>query len=226
MMTSVVNSTMNGKVDELSFYEMVRTKAYVFDFRESLAGIILYVIVIYYLIRFLLIYFKRLLSIYVLGMLGSFIGVKHAWDKANGKKRTSIEFWMKDFAFNVLLQSIHCLIYVLFMTVAFETAMTGMTGIIFSLVILRFMIDADKIFMKVFGIANKGGLFEDVNKPEKYVELFGQVGMVAIATKSIAGGAYNAVAGKNGIGRQVLMGVLAKPDDDLKRKLICLNINL
>ena len=217
MMTSIVNETMNGKVDEFSFYEMIRTKAYVFDFRESMAGIILYVILIYLLVRFLFIYFKRLLSTYVLGMLGSFIGVKYAWDKANGKKKTSLGFWMKDFAFNVLLQSIHCLIYVLFITVAFSTAMDGITGIIFSLIILRFMIDADKIFMKVFGVRTKGGLFEDVNNPEKFTEVIGHAGLITIGARNVTRTVGNAVGGKNGLVRQVMMGVLANPDDDYKK---------
>lgn len=217
MMTSIVNETMNGKVDEFSFYEMIRTKAYVFDFRESMAGIILYVILIYLLVRFLFIYFKRLLSTYVLGMLGSFIGVKYAWDKANGKKKTSLGFWMKDFAFNVLLQSIHCLIYVLFITVAFSTAMDGITGIVFSLIILRFMIDADKIFMKVFGVRTKGGLFDDVNNPEKFTELIGHAGLITVGARNVTRTVGNAVDGKNGLVRQVMMGVLANPDDDYKK---------
>ena len=216
LMEAIVNNLMNGEVDELSLYEAIRTKAYVFDFLESITGLALYIILIYLLVRFLLIYFKRAISVYILAMIGSFIGVKYAWEKAAGKKRTSIGPWMKDFAFNVLLQSIHCLIYVLFMTVAFSTAIGSISGLIICFVILRFMLDADKIFMKIFGVGAKGGLFDETIKPGNYRDILGAAGIITIGSKKTIGGIYNTMTGKNFLGETVLMAMYANPDDDYK----------
>ena len=216
LMEAIVNNLMNGQVDELSLYEAIRTKAYVFDFLESVTGLALYIVLIYLLVRFLLIYFKRAISVYILGMIGSFIGVKYAWEKASGKKRTSIGPWMKDFAFNVLLQSIHCLIYVIFMTVAFSTAIGSISGLIICFVILRFMLDADKIFMKIFGVGAKGGLFDETIKPGEYRDLLGAASIITIGGHKTVSGIYNTIAGKNLLGETVLMAMYANPDDDYK----------
>lgn len=215
-MYAAATKILGATTTELSIYEAVRTKAYAFDIREGTAGIVFYIILIYLFLRFLLIYLKRAAAIYILGMSGSFMGFKYALDKASGKKSNSLQTWMKDFAFNVFLQSIHCLIYTIFMTVALSTAIKSITGLIVAIVILQFMIQADKIFMKIFGINAKGGLFEGVNKPDSYFTLLAKGKIITGGAKKTFGFVRDTIAGDNSVGMYFKMSRYANSGDDLK----------
>lgn len=153
---------------ELSLYDAVRTKAYVFDFFEGTVGLIFYIILVYYLIRFFLIYVKRLVAVYILGLMGSFTGAKYAFDRATGRKSASLSKWIRDFSFNVLLQTIHALIYTMLMPMAFSLALTSISGLVIAIAILQLILQADKTFMKIFGVNSKGGLFDETDKPGNY----------------------------------------------------------
>lgn len=154
----------------LSLYDAVRTKAYAWDFYDGLVGLIMYIILVYYLVRFLLVYLKRMISIYVLALVSSLMGVKYALEKVTGRRSKSFGKWMKEFMFNVLLQSIHCLIYGMLMSIALQIALNSLAGLIVAILILQLILQADKIFMKIFGVG--GSLLNDVNKPpENYFTL-------------------------------------------------------
>ena len=201
---------------ESSLYDAVRTKAYSFDLMQGTAGLVLYIILVYLFIRYLLIYFKRAIAIYLLGMLGSFMGVKYAFDKANGKKTTSLGNWIKDFSFNVLLQSIHALIYVLFMTMAVSIASTSLFGIIIAIAVLQFMIKADKMFMKIFGVNAKGGLLDDIDKPGNYFEYVMKARAISKLGGLVIGAGANIIKGESGVGKMIRLSKYASPNDDLK----------
>lgn len=160
--------------ESLSLYDAIRTKAYSWDFYDGLVGLIMYIFMVYFMIRYAFIYLKRMVSVYVLAIYGSIVGVRYAIEKTNGK-RTSASFqrWMKDFMFNVLLQSIHCLIYVTLMGVAVKAALTSASGLILAIVICQFILKADKIFMKIFNV--KGSLLDDTAKPTQVKGLLSNV---------------------------------------------------
>lgn len=149
---------------EVTLYDAVRTKAYEFNFFDGTAGLILYIMLVYFFVRYLLIYLKRMVAIYVLALMGSFIGAKYAFDKASGRPSQSMSKWIKDFTFNVLLQTIHCLIYGSLMAVALKVAITSFSGLIIAILIMRLILNADKIVMRIFKV--EAAFLEDVNKPE------------------------------------------------------------
>lgn len=150
-------------ISEASLYEAVRTKAYAFSLNEGIVGIIFYIIMVYLLIRYIVMYFKRVITIYILALSGSIMGIKYALDKIGGKKTSSFGKWIKEFSFNVILQSVHAIIYTILMAVALKIASTSFVGVVYSFVILNVMIGADKIFMKIFGI-DKASSLADVNQ--------------------------------------------------------------
>ena len=169
--TAVAEQIIGEGTETLTLYDAIRTKAYSWDFYDGLAGLIMYIVMVYFLIRYVFIYLKRMISVYVLAIYGSVIGVKYAIDKSSGKKSSaSLGKWIKDFMFNVLLQSIHCLIYVVLMSVAVEMAMESAGGIIVAILICQFILKADGIFMKIFDI--KGSLLDDTNKAPKVQGMF------------------------------------------------------
>lgn len=184
-------------IGEMSLYEAVRTKAYSFSFTDGTIGMIFYIVMVYLLVRFLLIYFKRYITIYILALSGSFMGVKYAIDKISGKKTTSLGKWIKEFSFNVLLQSVHAFIYSVFMGVALSTAETSFAGLIYSFVILNVMVHSDKIFMKIFGI-DKASSLADVNTLSNPWEIIYRFKPMWTMATTLFGGVKNATVGKNG----------------------------
>lgn len=217
IMQASASKILGASTTEYGIYEAVRTKAYAFDIREGLAGLVFYIVLIYLFLRFFLIYIKRAVAIYILGISGSFMGFKYAYDKASGKKSNSLNIWMKDFSFNVLLQSIHCLIYTIFMTIALSTAIESLGGLIVGIVVLQFMIESDKIFRKIFGINAKGGLFEGVNKPESYFTLLAKGRIITGAAQKTFGFVKNTFTGDNSVGMYFKMAKYADENDDLEK---------
>lgn len=184
--------------EELSLYDAIRIKAYVFNWKEGVPATIIYVYMVYLMIRFLLIYFKRYLTIYILALAGSFMGVKYAFDKMLGRKTTSLGKWMKDFAFNVLLQTVHAFIYVLFMAVALAVSQESLGGALIALVILNFMLKADSIIIQIFGL-NSAGSLADVNRPESWSHIIKEFFPIFTISRGAANLTKGVFFGKRGI---------------------------
>lgn len=141
---------------EISLYESVRTKAYELKATSGFAGLVMYIILIYYAIRFLLVYFKRYLTVTILALLSPFVGVAYALEKVNKKGRGRGEIlsnMMKDFTYSVTLQSVHALIYTIFIQIVLKLTETSLVGIFISFIFLHFMIKMDPIWRKVFGFS-------------------------------------------------------------------------
>lgn len=179
----IANVAVGTSGEELNMYDAIRTKAYAFNFKEGAGATILYVYLVYLLLKFLIIYFKRFITVYILALSGSLMGIKHALEKIAGKKTTSLHKWMKDYAFNVLLQTVHALTYVLFMGIAINISQHSLPGFVLCLVVLNFITKADKIVIKIFGL-DKAGSLADVNQSESWATLFANaVGKVMIGKK-------------------------------------------
>ncbi len=187
---------------QLNLYDAVRVKAYAFSFREGIPATIIYIYMIYLLIRFSYIYFKRYITVYILAIMGSFMGVKYAIEKIAGKKSTSFGKWFKDFAFNVLLQTVHAFIYVIYMGIAINSASESLAGFVLCLIILNFMLNADKIVMKIFGL-DKASSIADVIRPESYLQLVAKFTPIWMVSSSLVKNANKFILGKRGLVKEV-----------------------
>lgn len=143
------NSSPNS---EYFLYETVRTKAYELKFTSGIAGTIMYMVLVYLMIKYLFIYAKRYLTINILAIIAPIIGITYSIDKIKDNKSQSLMAWLKDFTFTTLLQSIHALLYTMFIPIALETSEDNIGGIIFAFILLNFMAKADKIIINVFGM--------------------------------------------------------------------------
>ena len=174
----------------LSMYDTIRTRAYSLKLSEGVPATVMYMVLIYYLIRFMYVYFKRYLAINILALLGPVAAVKYAYDKISKGKSNSMVSWMRDFALNVLLQSVHALLYTTLMVIAYEVGMESIPGFIISLVILNFVFKAEDIFLNIFKFDGKS--LGDVRENKNYfAEAWG-------FTKGI--GYFSAAVGKFGFG--------------------------
>ena len=213
------NTAVNQTQQEINMYDAVRTKAYAFDFTEGVPATIIYIFLIYLLVRFLLIYLKRYFTIYILAISGSFMGVKYAFEKISGRSRTTLGKWFKDFTFNVLLQTVHAFLYVVFMAVAISVSETSIAGMAMCLIILNAMLKMDKIIIKIFGL-NKAGSLADVNSPESWQQLITKYYPMILIHKRAFGWGKKYIFGNRGVITEIkYLGTKADTYKDAEKAL-------
>ncbi|MBR3132993.1 MAG: hypothetical protein IKG42_02800 [Clostridia bacterium] len=141
---------------EYTLYETVRTMAYEIKASTGWAGTIIYIVLVYYAIRFLYTYLKRLLHIVILTILSPIVALSYAIEKVNRKGGRAGVYgnWLKDFTLTVSMQSIHALVYTLFISTILKLTQVSLVGILMSFVFLNFMLKAEKIFSKIFGFGS------------------------------------------------------------------------
>lgn len=81
-------------------------------------GAILYWIIVFYQLKFFWIYFKRLFTTGFLIVIAPLVLVQYAFDKADDGEASSFKTWMTEFSLNIFMQPIHCVLYMIFMSIA------------------------------------------------------------------------------------------------------------
>ena len=137
---------------EESLYDSVRSSAYAIKASVGWSGLIMYLILIYLLVKFLIMYFKRFLVVAILTFMAPIIGVTYSIDKIKDNKAQSLSNWLKEYTFNVIIQSVHALLYTLMVSLAFNIAGKSVMGTIIAVVLLNFVLKAEVIFKKIFRI--------------------------------------------------------------------------
>lgn len=173
---NAIENSDNGTGSQ-SIYDTMRTRAYSLKLSEGFPATIFYMVLIYFLIRFLFIYIKRYFTIMILALMGPIMSLKNCFDKISTGKSKSMSKWMYDFALNVFLQTIHAIIYCMFMVIAFDLATNSVAGFIMSLIVLNFIFKAEKIFMNIFNFEGRASSLRDVNENKNYFAEAYKVGM-------------------------------------------------
>lgn len=158
---------------EISIYEAVRTRAYDAKLINGTTGMIMYITLVFYAFRFSFVYFKRFLTMIVLTLMAPGVGLAYAFQKAMTGKSKSFSKWLHEYFVNAIIQTIHALLYTSFVSTALVISLNSVSGMIFALVIMNFMLKADKIFRKVFKLSEGGSLAEntlDKSDPKQLVQ--------------------------------------------------------
>lgn len=157
--------------NETSIYDTIRTRAYDFRISVGFPATIIYLVLIITWLRFLWVYTKRSFTILILVVIAPFIGAKYAIDSASGKKGSSFSSWLYDFTFNVLIQAVHAIVYVVIMSSVINFAFDSIIGFIVALIFLNFMLSADEIFRSIFNFSGRSSLSAETAKQEGYKEV-------------------------------------------------------
>lgn len=133
----------------------------------SIPGTIVFVALVIYSVKFLLIYFKRLLNLAILTLIAPVIAIAYSIDKIKDGKSQSLGAWMKEYVYNVFLQMIHAIVYAIFIGFIFDIIRNGETfdlipNMILILVALNFMLKADEIMKKIFKLEGGSSNVGDV----------------------------------------------------------------
>lgn len=193
------NSSPNS---EYFLYETVRTKAYELKFTSGIAGTVMYMVLVYLLVKYIFIYMKRYLTINILAVIAPIIGITYSIDKIKDNKSQSLGAWLKDFTFTTLLQTVHALIYTIFIPIALESSEENIGGIVFSFILLNFMAKADKIVTKVFGMSG-GKALSNILKGDGQKNLFAKLAAVKTIGKFYGTGARMAGRAIKGVGTTI-----------------------
>lgn len=147
-----IMKSQNSLGFEDGIYETVRRKAYEIKFSSGMSGTILYIILIILMIKFLYVYLKRFLAVCILIVMAPMMGASYAISKVRTGKAKAFTRWMKDYTLLVLIQSVHALIYTIFLTVVLKITNESLAGIVLALIVMNFMLKAANIFTSIFGM--------------------------------------------------------------------------
>lgn len=159
----------------LNLYETVRELTWEVKMTTGIIATALYVMLVYYMIKFVIMYFKRLFIVVVLIILAPLVAAKYAIDKLSGNKSSqSLKVWGQEYVFNVLMQSIHAFTYTIFTAVSLDIAKatTNSTSdvsylfanIVLVIIFFRFMIESEKILKQMMKlVTGPGADFGDAN---------------------------------------------------------------
>ncbi len=143
-------SGMEGSEMEVSLYQAVRTRAYDIKMTTGTTGTIMYITLVFFTIRFVFSYLKRYLSIIILTLLAPGVAFSYAIQKALTGKSKTFGTWFHDYFTTVFLQTIHALVYTVFMTLALELAVTSIAGMVLALIFMKFILEVEPLVKKIF----------------------------------------------------------------------------
>lgn len=156
-LVDVMHSGLGG---ETSVYDSIRSQAYDVKASTGWPAAILYACLVYLLIKFIFAYIKRLMVIDILTLMGPVVAIGYSIDKIKDNKSQSLSNWLKEYFFNVIVQSVHTLLYVSLVTISFNVIGSSLIGGFLSILLIRFILEAEKIFKKIFNI--KSGQLQDI----------------------------------------------------------------
>lgn len=147
---------------------------------------ICYLVLVMYTVFFTFTYLKRLLYLLFLTVISPFVAMTYPIDKIKDGQAQAFNMWMKEYIYNLLIQPFHLLLYTIFVSMAFDLAGSS---IIYSLVVIGFMIPAEKFLRTMFG-------FNKASTPGFLGGAGGAV-MTMSAIKSLAGFASGGKGGSS-----------------------------
>ena len=119
---------------------------------------IIYIVLVLYTLIFTWTYVKRVVYMAFLTMIAPLVALTYPIDKMNDRKAQAFNMWFKEYIFNLLIQPLHLILYM----VLIGSAMTfASQNLIYAVVAIGFMTPAEKLMRKFFGFEKAGtpGMF-------------------------------------------------------------------
>lgn len=115
---------------------------------EYVGYTIAFLVLVFYTVFFAFTYLKRVLYMAFLTIIAPLVAMTYSIDKINDGKAQAFNMWLKEYIFNLLIQPMHLMLYMVLISMAYELAAKS---IIYTLVAIGFMIPAEKFVRKMFG---------------------------------------------------------------------------
>lgn len=134
---------------------------------DSVPLVILIYVLVYYQAKFFLMYMKRLLTVGFLLVISPLITITYAIDAVKDGKSQVFHTWLREIVFNIFIQVIHAIVYVIFIISAAEIAKAvPIMGALFFMTLSR----AEKIVKSTFKLSSS------ITKEESLMEKIKHMG--------------------------------------------------
>ncbi|MBQ7409992.1 MAG: hypothetical protein IJW20_01245 [Clostridia bacterium] len=123
---------------------------------DSIPATIVYCMLVGQTLGLLMSYFNRMLKIAFLIIISPLITLTYSIDKMGDGKAQALGTWLKEFVYTVLIQTFHCIIYLVFMGMAISILNSGigesynLAGSWLAVICVKFTKDAEKLLGKIF----------------------------------------------------------------------------
>ena len=149
---------------EVGVYEAVRSRAYDIKLINGLTGMVMYITLVVFAWRYSWMYLKRYFTLIVLTLMAPAVAFSYALQKVFTGKAKSWSTWLQEYTVNVLIQTVHAILYASFVSIALAISLNSVAGMIVAFILMNFMLKADKIFRKIFKMSSDGSLLDRVSK--------------------------------------------------------------
>ena len=149
---------------EASLYEAVRTRAYDPKLINGTTGTIMYITLVIFAWRFAWMYLKRYFTLIVLTLMAPAVAFAYALQKVFAGKAKAWSTWLNEYIVNTFIQTVHAILYASFVSTALIVSLDSIAGMVVGLIIMNFMLKADKVFRKIFKMSTGGSLLDRVSK--------------------------------------------------------------
>lgn len=119
---------------------------------------IIYIVLVIYTIIFCITYLKRVVYMAFLTIIAPLVAITYPIDKINDGKAQAFDMWLKEYIFNLLIQPMHLILYVILIGSAMRFAANN---IFYVVIALGFLIPSEKLLRRFFGFekAQTPGMF-------------------------------------------------------------------
>ena len=145
---------------------------------------LLYVFLIKLLLGFILMYFKRLLTIIFLIVIFPLVTISYALDKGDGKAQF-FNSWFKEFFLNVFLQTFQAVNYLIVMSIIFALSTNGKINIILAIIAIDFVSRGEQLLRGLFSKMSGGNAGTVSNSVSEAIKTSVAVSMVTDVGKNI-----------------------------------------
>lgn len=115
---------------------------------RQLGYVVLFLVLVFYTIAFLVVYIRRLIMLAFLTMIAPLVAMTYPLDKMSDGNAQAFNMWIKEYVFNLLIQPFHLILYTMLVGSAIDFAHNNM---IYAIVAIGFIFQAEKILRKFFG---------------------------------------------------------------------------
>lgn len=130
------------------------------SFIKGIGAVLIYVCLIFSSLRMMYVYMKRLFTVGFLIVISPLITITYSIDKIGDGKSQALDTWFKEFAYNVLIQPFHCIIYAVFVSAAVGALQVNGTiaNLAFAIIAVLFIDKAEDIVRNIFGFSKAKSL--------------------------------------------------------------------
>ena len=119
---------------------------------------IIYIVLILYTVIFSFTYLRRVVYMAFLTIIAPLVAITYPIDKINDGKAQAFDMWLKEYIFNLLIQPLHLLLYIILINSAMAFASKNIFYVVLA---LGFFVPAEKLLRRFFGFekAQTPGIF-------------------------------------------------------------------